>query len=264
MQKRFKGVHAKRHPLWGPSQFLADLERYHSIRKVCEIYADKECGWRGYYADYWRWKRSNAEFAMAVAKSIAKKGGRGGRPKKDGGDASWKEAYCRVLVESSGNEEKARAETPYSIRQIQEFKSKTSTSYDEEFSTMLEEAWAKIAAPNQEAAFGAIHKLNTLDVDSEDSFYKAKTLETIHRVAIKNIEKLDPARYGNKLNVDGRVDHVHSQERYLPQGEIVARLMADRQAFLENRQKQGLKLIESGTPADPAGDVIEGEVLNES
>lgn len=236
MQARFKGVHAKRHPLWGPSQFLADLERYGSVKKVCEIYAVKGCAWRGLYNDYWRWRRDDPEFAMAVDK-LVKKGGKGGRPKKDGGDISWQEEYCRVLVENNGNEEKARAVTPYSSRQISEFLSKTSTSYDASFSEKVEDAWEKIGAPNQEVVFGTIHELNKLDIDKEESFYKAKTLETIHRVATKTVEKWKPTKFGNRLNVDGRVDHVHSQERYLPQGEIVARLIEDRQRFLDNRQR---------------------------
>lgn len=264
MQERFKGVHAKRHPLWGQEQFLSDLQRYRSIKKVCEIYASKETGWRGLYNDYWRWRRADPKFGAMVDKIVNAKGTKRapGRPRKDGGDESWKQAYCRVLVETNGNEEKARAETPYSIRQIQEFKSLGSTSYDEEFATMLEEAWAKVAAPNQEAAFGTIHKLAELDLDAEESFYKAKTLETIHRVAVKSIEKLDPSRYGNKLNVAGRVDHVHSQERYLSPGEMVARLLEDRQKFLELRQQQGALLLSSGEVKEPVDDAVDVEVVD--
>jgi len=221
------------------------------VKKVCSLYADERTGWRGYYADYWRWKRADPTFASVVSAYIDKKG-KVGRPRLDGGDKSWQEDYCLELSRTNGNYLKASAKTPYSVRQIAEFCDQYSTTYDEKFAKMVEEVFLTKAGEVQEKFLGLLDDSNFMDQTS------SKITHDKAWVFLRALEKLDSGRWGRKseLNVKGRIDHRHTQDRIAGSSEIIDRLWSDQMKFFEARRAEMVAL-------PPHPETIDAEPLPE-
>ena len=249
---------AKRHPLWSQEQFLADLAKYKAIKKVCEIYADEATGWRGYYADVWRWRKKDPEYDAKVAAILADEGTarpENGRPRNDAGDKSWQVTYCEALVKHRLALDKAAAETPYTVRQIQEFQDSACSSYDEPFTKMVEEAELIIASRAREVFAGLLDPEGYVDLDT------AKITQTKGWVATKMLEKLEPKKFGRRqVEVTGTIDHRH-QHRLMGKTERLLLLDDDRKMF-EKRQKE---LVSGEREASNKSDdsVIDVEVVGE-
>jgi len=223
---------AKRHPLWSQEQFLADLAKYKAIKKVCEIYADEATGWRGYYADVWRWRKKDPEYDAKVTAILADEGTarpENGRPRNDAGDKSWQADYCVALVQHKLALDKAAAETPYTVRQIQEFQDPVCSSYDEQFARMVEEAELIVSSRSRSALVGLQGDENWED------FERSKISQAKAWFHFKMTEKLEPKKFGRRqVEVTGTIDHRH-QHRYLEKGERLAMLEDDRNRFIQSR-----------------------------
>ena len=242
MQAQDLGIRSKRHPLWGKEYALDEIRKFGSPVQVCKMHASPEtCGWRGYYADLWRWKRSDPGFAKAY-EAIVGDDNTGGRPRLDEEDSSWKEEYCRILLERAGNEDAARrlSGCPLSIRQLRERLSPASTTYDDAFAEKVSDVWAQILGEHQEAAFGSAREFVDLKNESDDRMrgVKIKEIEAKTRSSLRVMEKVDPERYGNRLNVKGGIEHRHTlEQRFLPKEERLALLWEDRKRFEQERKQ---------------------------
>ena len=242
--ERGEKAQSRRHSLWSKEAFLADLAKLGTAKAVCEMYATPESSWQALQGDVWAWRQTDKRFDAQVAELMP--GPKSpGRPRKDGGDTSWQEDYCAELVETSGNEHKARLKTPYSSRQISEFLDPNASSYDERFAIMVQDSWAEIAGLNQEAAFGGVKEATKLAEAAEsgkEAFFEIKAVETKARMAAKALEKILPDKYGNRVTMGGKVEHVHQlQSRYRTKAELVANFVEERERFMEHR-KESLQL----------------------
>ena len=116
---------------------------------MCRIYGAKEgedgASAAGLEQEVWTWRQADADLdrqVMAVLEESGRAGRGGGRPPKDGGDRSWVERYCAILIESGGDREKARTESgcPYKSRTIEEMSETGSSAYDKEVADQIGEA----------------------------------------------------------------------------------------------------------------------------
>jgi len=230
-----------------------DLRRFRVIKKVCQIYADEESGWRAYYTDQWQWRKKDPEFDEEV-KAILLEGGvdhsNSGRPRKDGGDKSWQQEFCDALIEHDWNFQKAAAVTPYTARQLMEFQDPATSSYDDEFAKMVEAAELVIASKAREIIVG-----EGLNPASYADFETAKITQTKLWAALKAQERLEK-KYGRRhLEITGNVQHQH-QHRLMPREERLSLLWEDRKAFMEGRMKSQ-EALESGEH-----ETIDAEILD--
>ena len=240
---------AKRHPLWSQEQFLSDLRKYRSIKKVCELYADETSKWRAYYSDQWRWRKSDPNLDSEVRTILeAEKTDRpeNGRPRNDGGDKSWQDNFCEYLISQNWSFEKAASNTPYTTRQIVEFLDSACSSYDQDFARKVEGAEMVLASRAREIIVG-----EGLDQESYSSFDKAKITQAKLWNAHKALEKLEKRFSKRQLEVTGTIDHRH-QVRKLPVEDQFAMLIDDRKRFLKQKSSEVAQL--------PSGERIELDI----
>lgn len=244
---------AKRHPLWSKEQFLEDLRKYRTIKKVCEIYADKEAGWQAYNSDQWRWRKADPELDAEVKAILAGEGTDrpdNGRPRNDKGDKSWQEDYCRALIENRLALDRAAAVTPYSVRQIEDFIDPVCSSYDENFAKMVREAELTISSRSREAL------VSLQDESSWEDFETSKISQSKAWFHFKMAEKLEPTKFGRRqVEVTGTIDHRH-QHRLMPKEERLALLDEDRVKYIKSKISDAKRL--------ESGDVIEAEVIKDA
>ena len=240
--------------MWCQSQFLEDLHKYKTIKAVCEIYANDQTGWRGYYTDVLQWRKNDRKFNEDVIKALSMSNVTQfpgpGRNRIDQGDKSWQKDFCDALYQHDGNRFKAAEATPYSMKTILDMLDVDSTSYDKEFVNMVKEVEAKISSELEEMFLKLRHDHNF------DTFENAKIAQTKGWVALKGLEKLDPKRWGRRseLEISGRLDHVHREDRKLSRGEVLNQLWEEQKIFLEKRRTQ------LGLPSG-AAPVLEAEVI---
>jgi len=242
--------------MWCQTQFLEDLRKYHTIKAVCELYADETTGWRGYYTDVLQWRKSDKRFNQQVLDILSMSNltqfPGPGRNRKDNGDVEWQIDYCNALYQHDGNRAKAAEATPYALKTIVDMLDKDSTSYDESFHGRVKEIEARIASELEEMFLKLRHDHNF------DTFENAKITQTKAWVALKGLEKMDPKRWGRRseLEISGKLDHIHKEDRKLSRGEVLNQLWEEQKLFLDKRRQQlGLPSGESLT--------IDAEVIAE-
>lgn len=254
MQLVFKG-RSERHPLWSPETFLSDLEKYRIIKKVCVIYAGEE-KWRGYYADVWRWRKTDPELDRKVSAILAEEGKdpKGGRPPLLDPNGGWMDDFCSALYKFNGNRDKASKVVGYSLRQINEMLDTGASSYNEEFSRRVAATVDRIVSELEEMLISLREDKNFA------TFNDAKIAQTKGWIALKTLEKLDPKRYGRRaeLNVSGTVQHQHRLERTKSREELLSDLYEDQKRFMDAR-KNSFAL----EPGEQQPVVIEAEVVGE-
>lgn len=259
-KSRTSATAVPRHRLWSKSQFLQDLEKHGEIKKVCEIYAF-DSKWRANYTDVRQWRKEDPEFDAKVLSIISQFGNdrtQNGRPRKDENDKSWQVDYCEALVSGKLSLEAAASATPYSIRQIQEFLNPNYTSYDEEFAKMVEEAELRVSSKAR------VIMAEGLEPEAYADFETAKITQTKLWAAHKALEKLEPKRFGRKVEVSGTVQYQH-QHRLMAPNDRIAMLLEDRQKFMEAKRKQ--MLLASGDRPEMSAsgeDVLDAEVIEAS
>lgn len=224
--------------MWCQSQFLEDLQKYGSIKAVCNLYADEKTGWRGYYTDVLQWRKNDGRFNDSVLEVLALSNVTQfpgpGRDRKDLGNLEWQQEYCDTLYQHDGNRAKAAEVTPYSLKTIIDMLDKDSTSYDKEFHDMVAGVEARIASELEEMFLKLRHDHNY------DTFENSKIAQTKGWVALKGLERMDPKRWGrqSELKISGRLDHVHKTDSKLSKGEVLNQLWEEQKLFLERRRSQ--------------------------
>jgi len=260
MQLHYEGG-GYRHPLWNKSRFVEELRRLRSIRTVCNFYANEQTGWRGYYGDVWRWRKAQPEFDNLV-KSLVKKKGAGGRPKKQ--DDGWKERYIEEYKRTRGDYGAAAVAAGYSVRQIREYTDPFSSTFDEEFTRELRAIEEEMAGIVQSKFMSLTDDRNFVNEDGEPDLNAAKVAQTKGWVYLKALERMDPERWGRKSRVtlEGKVEHRHNH--LLPEStqKLLATIVEEKkkldQARLEARREQ-MALLRSGNEED----MIDAEVVEE-
>jgi hypothetical protein len=179
----------------------------------------------------------------------------------DGGDKAWFDSFFEALERNRLNETAAIAESgcPYSERQLREFRSRSSSSYDKEY----HERWDTVRLRVVNAAKGEAVKLldpveipETYDEDTvELAITKAKIQQMRANTLTKVLQSLDKEEWGRELHMKGTVDHRHQLEaRYRPREELLLALAEERKQF-EVRQSVPLEL-------PSGGDVVDAEVVS--
>lgn len=251
---------AKRHGLWSKESLLEDVGKYGSAKRVCQMYGGEE-HWRTYYNDIWRWRRSDAEFERRY-RALVKPRGAEGRPRLDGGDKGWFDDFFAALESCYLDETEAIAKSgcPYSERQLREFRSRSSSSYDKEY----HERWETVRLRVVNAGKGeAARLLEPVEIPTEYdakaielALTKAKIQQMRANTLTKILQSLDKEEWGRELHMKGTVDFRHQLEaRYRPREELLLALAEERKQF-EVRQSVPLEL--------PSGDdVVDAEVVSE-
>ena len=255
MQLEYRGT-TYRHPLWCKEAFLRDIKQCRNVKKVCSFYADERTGWRGYYADYWRWKKQDPVFEKEVIQYIVTTGS--GRKRLDNGDKGWQIGYCKELDATNGNYGKAAAVTPYSVREIYEFLSPMSSQYDDTFAKMVDEVFLRKAGDIQEKFLGLMGDENYKDIDT------SKITQQKSWVYLRGLEKMDPGRWGRKseTKVTGEIRHLHLQDRAMSPEDRLARLWEEQQRFFESRRQEIAAVPQLPAPRERE-EIVVAEVVEE-
>lgn len=243
MYKQGKGTPV-RNPYWSKELFLSDLEQAGNIKRVCEIYADEQKGWRAYYTDVSRWRKEDPMFDQKVkailSVSDSSQGAGPGRTPIDQGDKSWWGDFCDELYNRSGNRQAASLVTPYSFKTILDMLNPETTSYNKEFAEMVEVTEAEISAEVEEMF------LDLRKPENFETFEAAKIAQTKAWYATKVLEKLDKKRYGRFIEVKGKMTHEHSHQ-LLPPSERMFNLWEEQKKFLE---KKAQFMLEDGKQSE--------------
>ena len=189
--------------------------------------------------------------------------GAGGRPRLDKGDDSWKQKFYEAYLKCNGNYGKAAAVTPYSVRQIREFLSPGSSSYDEDFFKEVDALDLTLAGDVQESFIGLLS-----DERNWEKLETAKIAQTKGWVQSKILSALD-AKWGRRSEVvvKGQVEHKHSVD-YKPREQVLAELDDDRKKFFA-RMRDERKALPQATstavelPVAPELVPIEAEVVED-
>ena len=264
MYKEVKG-RGHRNKFWSKKTVLEDLRHVGNLKGVCEIYADEKTGWRGYYNSLRQWRKEDAAFdkevGIILSESDTSLQPGPGRERKDGGDLSWQDDYCRALYEFDGNRKLASAVTPYSFGQIMDFLNPETTSFDKAFAEKVKIAEAEISAEIEAMVLGLRKPENF------ETFEQSKISQTKAWYGLKILEKLDRMRYGRyvEMNMKADVKHQHTVQLLPPEQKLFnlweeqrKHLEARRQALIEGVNPD--QKLDEGPEKEPE-EVIEGEVV---
>lgn len=252
---------APRHRLWSKEQFLDDLRKIGDIGKACSIYLLKDQKVGALRSDVWRWRKADKEYDAKVVAVLAEKGTdrpNAGRPPLDAGDKSWQEDFCVYLIRYNWAYDKAAAETPYSLRAIQDKLNPVCSSYDAEFASKVEAAEMVMASRAHEVIVEGLDKANY------ETFDDAKIMQTRLWAAHKAAEKLNKKFSRKQIEISGNVSHQH-QHRLMAPEERLALLWEDRKRFMEGRAQKILLPSSSVqiVSEQEKEDTIEGVVIEE-
>lgn len=249
----------ERHPLWSKETLLSDVKSHGSVRKVCRIYGGAD-GWQRYYSDIFRWNRSDPSFRKRLLALVKRRGG--GRPRLDGGDKSWFDQFFEALYRRGLNEYAAAQESgcPYSPRQLREFRSRSSSSFDKDYWERYEDVRIRIANEAKEEAVKTMRPVEVPDKYDEDAVElavtKAKIQQMRSQTLTRVLQSVDREEFGRELHLKGQIDHRHQLEsRYRDPNEVIAELAGSYREFQRSRMA---KQLESGDR-----NVIDVEVVPE-
>lgn len=257
------GSHTK---FWTKENFLKDLESFDiGIRKICFLYADasksegKEVSWRHFYNDIWRWKKTDPEFAKAYQDYLSKIGAKsqGGRPSLEITNPDWKEKFCKDLIELDGDRAKAADRSPYTFSSILHKLNPADSEYDKDFSDMVRTTELRISAIAEAMLVGSLRR-GWGDPDHLPDRDTALILETQARISERIVSKLDPDRWGKKVDLrhSGEIQHSHQHQIEIKATKIES-LMEEQRLFL-TRKGQNLP-IAIPEKTETSEDIIEAE-----
>lgn len=187
------------------------LSNDQGIKAICLYYGGKD-HWRKCYNDIWKWKQIDPAFAEAYESykiKMNKQNASGGRKKLSEKDPDWIEKFCEAYIKFR-NPRKAAEVTPYSFSSLMRMTDPNDSQYNEEFTKRFKIAGQEISADLEQIALDAAYLIGEGVTSLTQD--EAKILDIQSRISLNTLSKLNPARFGKKLEmqVSGKVDHVHS------------------------------------------------------
>lgn len=228
------------------------LSNDQGIKAICLYYGGKD-HWRKCYNDIWKWKQIDPAFAEAYESykiKMNKQNASGGRKKLSEKDPDWIEKFCEAYIKFR-NPRKAAEVTPYSFQSLMRMTDPNDSQYNEEFTKSFKIAGQEISADLEQIALDAAYLIGEGVTSLTQD--EAKILDIQSRISLNTLSKLNPARFGKKLEmqVSGKIDHTHSISGRAVQ---LTSLMEEQRLFMQERAS-GRSLPMALPPAPEAIDV---------